>query len=170
MPCRSGNALLAAAIASVAYASDPSTGWLSYALFTAPNATDIITSLSATMVVPDKPTMLGAEPALWFGLQTADGDGALVQPIMAKWIADSFNMFEEIYDWTDGRDSASPHVKVGPGEIISAVVTYRSYDNSYDMNMTASPSGKVRAAPGAQFCSVLAHCGLPCGGGCKTFG
>jgi len=63
---------------------------------------------------------------------------------MAKWIADSFNMFEEIYDWTDGRDSASPHVKVVPGELIKASVTYKADDNSYDMNMTASPSGTVR--------------------------
>lgn len=30
--------------------------------------------------------------------------GALVQPIMAKWLGNSFNMFEEIFDWTDESD------------------------------------------------------------------
>jgi hypothetical protein len=115
---------------------------LSYAVFTA-NAADTITSLSATMLVPEDPVTLGGSPAFWFGVQTANGDGALVQPIMAKWVAGRFNMFEEIYDWTNGRDSASPHVTVSPGELISATVTYQSVDNSYNMNMTASPSGKV---------------------------
>ena len=28
--------------------------------------------------------MPGSSPAFWFGVQTAKGDGALVQPIMAK--------------------------------------------------------------------------------------
>ena len=36
------------------------------------------------MVVPESPKMPGSSPAFWFGLQTAKGDGALVQPIMAK--------------------------------------------------------------------------------------
>jgi hypothetical protein len=134
--------LLVLALALLTDAGDPSTGWLSYAQFTT-NATDIITYLSADMVVPDKPLTLGGSPAFWFGIQTANGDGALVQPIMAKWIGGGFKMFEEIYDWTDKHDSASTHEEVQPGELISASVTYRSDDNSYDMNMTASPSGKV---------------------------
>jgi len=61
-----------AALAPLASAGDPSTGWLSYAQFTSANATDIITFLSAEMVVPERPNALGAEPAFWFGLQVLE--------------------------------------------------------------------------------------------------
>jgi hypothetical protein len=43
-----------------------------------------VTRLSAKMVVPESPKAPGSSPAFWFGVQTAKGDGALVQPIMAK--------------------------------------------------------------------------------------
>ena len=52
------------------------------------------------MVVPDSPKMPGSSPAFWFGVQTAKGDGALVQPIMAKELGyrpgsgSSFYMFQ----------------------------------------------------------------------------
>jgi len=44
-----------------------------------------ITMLNATWIVPSKPTrMTGSNaPGWWFGTQTAKGDGALVQPILA---------------------------------------------------------------------------------------
>jgi hypothetical protein len=59
-----------------------------------------VTRLSAKMVVPDSPKMPGSSPAFWFGVQTAKGDGALVQPIMAKELGyrpgsgSSFYMFQ----------------------------------------------------------------------------
>jgi len=130
-------------ILGLASANDPSGSWLSYAQFTSNSTTDIITFLKAEMVVPSAPTRLGAEPAFWFGLQTANGDGALVQPIMAKWIINSFDMFQEIYDWTDKHDDANRHQRVNPGDLITASVTYKAEDNSYDMDMHASPSGKT---------------------------
>jgi hypothetical protein len=52
--------------------------------------------MSATMVVPESPSDTGGSPAFWFGVQTNKGDGALVQPIMAKWLGRSFNMFQEM--------------------------------------------------------------------------
>ena len=133
--------LVLALTATIAQAADPSSGWLSYAVFTA-EPTDIITSLSATMVVPELPVEGGGEPAFWFGVQTANGDGALIQPIMAKWTFGRFVMFEEIFDWTDEKDSQSQHLEVVPGELIKARVVYKSEDRSYDMNMTSS-SGKI---------------------------
>jgi hypothetical protein len=90
--------------------ADPSGGWLSYAIYNAPNPTDgewplcfsntfmvfvwfvVITKLSATMVVPDTPQSRGGSPAFWFGVQTQHGDGALIQPIMAKWLGKGFIM------------------------------------------------------------------------------
>ena len=106
--------------------------------------TQIITKLSATMVVPDgasppppartrslplprlsppavasvsssaattAPKNPGSSPAFWFGVQTEKGDGALVQPIMAKELGyepgkgSSFYMLQEIFDWTAENDT-----------------------------------------------------------------
>ena len=63
---------------------------LSYAVYKAPNPTDVITRLSANFTVPPKPDMPDGSPAFWFGVQTATGDGALIQPIMSKWLGDSW--------------------------------------------------------------------------------
>lgn len=52
------------------------------------------------MVVPESPKTPGGSPAFWFGVQTEKGDGALVQPIMAKELGyrpgsgSSFYMFQ----------------------------------------------------------------------------
>ena len=61
------------------------------------------------MVVPESPKTPGSSPAFWFGVQTEKGDGALVQPIMAKELGyrpgspSSFYMFQEIFDWVRAR-------------------------------------------------------------------
>ena len=94
------------------------------------------------MSVPDEPTHRGAEPAFWFGVQTHDGDGALVQPIQAKFLDGRWEMFHEIFDWTTGRDSASSHFAVPAGDSVWAQVTYRASDNSYDMDMLSQKTGK----------------------------
>jgi hypothetical protein len=46
------------------------------------------------MVVPETPRSRGGSPAFWFGVQTNKGDGALIQPIMAKWLGTGFYMFQ----------------------------------------------------------------------------
>ena len=40
-------------VTTVVQSADPSGGWLSYAVYTAPNPTDIITRMAAVMVVPE---------------------------------------------------------------------------------------------------------------------
>lgn len=122
-------------------AADPSEGWLSYAVFEAA-ATDTITALSATLTVPSKVKGFGSDPAFWFGVQTHDGDGALVQPIQAKWLDGNWHMFHEIFDWTTMRDSATAHYTVPPGDSVWAQVTYKQDDNSYDMDMVSSSTGQ----------------------------
>merc|ERR1719276_593074 len=64
---------------------DPAGSWLSYAVYTAP-AGGLITRVNTTWTVPvGKPTKgYGSNaPGWWYGVQTATGDGALVQPILA---------------------------------------------------------------------------------------
>jgi len=128
---------------ATAMAADPSGGWLSYAVYEAPDPTDIITKLSATMVVPKKPYSPNGSPAFWFGTQTQHGDGALIQPIMAKWLGDGFYMFQEIFDWTDENDKQSKAIKVQPGDVIAAEVSYVKMLNLYTMNMTNQNNGDV---------------------------
>ena len=134
--------LLLLVLATPARAPDPSGGWLSYAIYEAPNSTDIITKLSCVMTVPAAPLHSGAEPAFWYGVQTHRGDGALVQPIQAKWLRGEWDMFHEIFDWTTHHDSASQHYAVPAGDKVWASVEYRPSDNSYDMDMRSAQTGQ----------------------------
>ena len=159
-------------LAFLSLAADPSPGWLSYAVFEAA-ANDTITSLSATMSVPAKVKGFGSDPAFWFGVQTHKGDGALIQPIQAKWLDGNWHMFHEIFDWTTMQDSATAHYTVRPGDSIWAQVTYKPSDNSYDMDMKSAATGQrvrfnyklnpLQTAPEATAYFVLEHQPAECG-------
>ena len=95
--------------------------------------------MKATMIVPNTPTNSRGSPAFWFGLQTNKGDGALVQPIMAKWLGDSFYMFQEIFDWTDFQDKQTDPIKVHAGDVITAQVECSNDAcTSYAMTMNST--------------------------------
>lgn len=115
--------------------ADPSSSWLSYALFESGGG--VITQMNATVTVPANPTRTSgfADPSFWYGLQTNKGDGALVQPILAWNQRDSgFGVFHEVFDWSEGRDhQSSEHFAVKPGDVLRQSVTYKAEDNSYDM-------------------------------------
>ena len=144
-----GALLLAYAFSTVAAApwlpgADPSTSWLSYAIF---EAGAIITAMSATVTVPADPAMVGADPSFWFGLQTADGDGALVQPILA-WgqsfgrLNGGYSIFQEVYDWNNGRDYRSPETYAVPaGDTLYQSVSYVAANNSYEMLIVSNATG-----------------------------
>lgn len=125
------------------YAQDPSPGWLSYASFTA-SPTSRITALNATWTVMAEPIKKKGSnaPGWWFGIQTADGNGALIQPILA-WAdgAPSYTIFNGIYDWNDQSWTQSISDVVTPGQTIIGSVTYRSSDNSYDMIIRCKETG-----------------------------
>ena len=78
------NAATLALMVSVAFANDPASSWLSYAGYTDPFG-GRITLLNTTWVVPQLPTSsVGSNaPGWWYGIQTAAGDGMLIQPILA---------------------------------------------------------------------------------------
>lgn len=124
----------------IASAADPSSGWLSYARFDADNQAKI-TQMNASWVVPENPTSSGASPALWFGIQTYKGDGALIQPIL-KWLSNDWYIFHEIFDWTDMHDEQPNKVKVQAGDHITSGLSYRETDNSYDMWMRSANLGE----------------------------
>ena len=123
--------------------NDPSRSWLSYAIFEA-GAGRAITMMNATVVVPPRPTAVGADPSFWYGIQTSKGDGALVQPILAwgqTYRAD-WGIFQEVFDWNNMHDSRSPEAyRVAPGDTLTQSLRYEASTHSYDMYL-ASSSGK----------------------------
>eukprot|EP00040_Diaphanoeca_grandis_P002756 m.22641 g.22641 ORF g.22641 m.22641 type:complete len:238 (-) comp13875_c0_seq1:412-1125(-) len=123
-------------------AGDPSSSWMSYAEFA---AGDIITLMNVTVQVPAKPVKEGASPSFWFGLQTATGTGALIQPILAwSQLKDGeYAIFHEVFDWNNEVDSRSPKsYQVFPGDTLTQSVAYRSEDNSYDMYIASKNTGE----------------------------
>jgi hypothetical protein len=124
-----------AVVIAVASAGDPSGGWLSYAEFKAP-PTSKITFINMSWVVPEHPERsFGSNaPGWWFGVQTADGNGALIQPILAwDYQGASFSIFNAVFDWNDQSWHPFDYQKVAPGEEIVSSLTYKADDNSYDM-------------------------------------
>lgn len=86
---------------------DPAGSWLSYASYKAPNG-GLISRVNTSWTVPvGKPTGSGSNaPGWWYGVQTAAGNGALVQPILACDYQGSsckdgtYVIFDGVFDWT----------------------------------------------------------------------
>jgi len=86
---------------------DPAGSWLSYASYKAPKG-GLITRVNTSWTVPmGKPTSGGSNaPGWWYGVQTAKGNGALVQPILAcdymgsSCQDGSYVIFDGVFDWT----------------------------------------------------------------------
>ena len=129
-----------ALLAAAATANDPSGSWLSYAEWTDPNG-GRITALNTSWTVPTNPTSTYGSnaPGWWFGVQTAAGDGALIQPILAYGYEGSeYTMFNGCFDWTDGSwHTSEEKYTVQPGDLITSSVTYKD-DNSYDMMISSN--------------------------------
>mmetsp|Transcript_37086 Transcript_37086/g.54502 ORF Transcript_37086/g.54502 Transcript_37086/m.54502 type:complete len:469 (+) Transcript_37086:62-1468(+) len=133
------------ALAGTCVANDPSGGWLSYVTYTDPQDRRI-TALNTTWNVPSKPeSLMGSNaPGWWFGIQTKDGDGALIQPILAwGYEGDRYTIFDACFDWTDGSwHTSEDSYTVQPGDTVSSSITYREEDNSYDMYIVSHQTGK----------------------------
>ena len=124
---------------------DPAGSWLSYARYDAP-AAGTITALNTTWVVPSLPaTSWGSNaPGWWFGVMDKDGDGALVQPILAYgYQGNHYTIFNGVFDWTDGSwHTSEDKYTVQPGDKITSSVNYNKADNSYTMVITSAALGK----------------------------
>jgi len=117
---------------------DPSNGWLSYAKYDANNK--MITLMNVSVVVPTNPTRTGGQPALWYGLQTPNSDGALLQPIL-KWLGRGWYIFHEVFDWNNQRDYQSSQFEVKQGDTITQGLSYKKSDNSYDFYLHSKDTG-----------------------------
>eukprot|EP00729_Bicosta_minor_P007264 gene7264-33170_t len=97
--------------------------------------------LNTSWTVPNKPEIpFGSNaPGWWFGVQTAEGDGALIQPILAYgYKGAEYSIFNGVFDWTDGSWRTSPEVyTVQPGSFITSSVIFNGVEaNSYTMIIT----------------------------------
>ena len=126
-------------------ANDPAGSWLSYARWDAPDD-GVITSLNTSWYVPSNPsTSRGSNaPGWWYGVQTKDGDGALIQPILAYgYQGAEYTMFNGVFDWTDGSWHTSPEkYTVQPGDLLTSSVVFNEADNSYTMVIASTQTGK----------------------------
>ena len=111
----------------IAGAQDPAGSWLAYARWDAAGD-GIITALNCSWVVPNFPTNPRGSnaPGWWFGVQTKEGDGALIQPILAYgYMGNQYTMFNGVFDWTDTSWHTSPEkVTVRPGDVLTSSITY----------------------------------------------
>jgi hypothetical protein len=144
-------ACLAATYLAVAFAGDPSPGWLTYAAWTSPSG-GRVTAVNCTWIVPSYPKDMKASdsgaPGWWFGIQNTKGDGALIQPILAwGYMGPVYTMFNGVFDWTDTSWHTSPEkFTVKPGDkLVSSV--YATSPDSYTMLITSTATGKSIATP-----------------------
>lgn len=128
--------LLLAAYTESATASDPAPSWLVYVAYRAPGP---VTRVACNWEVPDKPTEpFGSNaPGWWFGVQTARGDGALIQPILAYGFKGAhYSIFNGVFDWTDESWRTSDTQTVAPGDrVTSDLKSVDSDDRTYDMSI-----------------------------------
>ena len=99
--------------------------------------------LNATWKVPAMPTNLAGSnaPGWWFGVQTADGNGALVQPILAFADGDPvYTIFNGVYDWNDQSWHQFSDTQVAPGNTIVASL-WRSAGDLYTRKISCVESG-----------------------------
>jgi hypothetical protein len=139
------NLVISALLFGNAQADDPAGSWLAYSAYTDPQDRPI-TSLSTWWIVPDLPaTSFGSNaPGWWFGVQTAKGDGALIQPILAYgYTGAHFSIFNGVFDWTDQSWHTSREVyTVKPGDNITSSVIFNQPDNSYTMKIASANLGQ----------------------------
>ena len=130
---------------AVVQANDPAGSWLSYAAYKAPNQ-GRITMLNTSWTVPSDPkSSFGSNaPGWWFGVMDKDGDGALVQPILAYGYTGSrYTIFNGVFDWTDGSwHTSEEKYTVEPGDKITSSVVYNKAANSYTMMIASRALGK----------------------------
>ena len=130
-------------------ANDPANSWLSYAAWTSPSGKPI-SFVNASWVVPNDPAQsYGSNaPGWWYGIQTSNGDGALIQPILAYGYQGSFySIFNACFDWTDGSWHTSPETyTVKPGDTITSSITFDGA-STYTMTISSRDTGKVITTP-----------------------
>ena len=150
---RTLNVVLALAVLSFGclvaptFADDPASSWLSYISYQAEGK---VTMVNATWTVPPLPKeSFGSNaPGWWFGIQTKDGNGALIQPILAYgYQGPVYTMFNGVFDWTD----ASWHTSwekdtVDPGDTLVSSISLVG-DREYEMKITSTKSGKTITTP-----------------------
>jgi len=130
-------------------AQDPSNSWLSYAAATGGSSAKI-TALNTTWKVPQDPVQKSGSnaPGWWFGVQTANGRGALIQPILA-WADGSpqWTIFNGVFDWNDQSWHQSRQIVVSPGDTITSSVIYDASGKRFVMWIASKESGKSVTTP-----------------------
>jgi len=120
-------ALIAVAAFALVAAQDPADGWLGYAMATYPEGR--ITYMEAKWKVGQNPTVGGAFFSPWFGIEASDNLN-LIQPVN-PWVGDSWQIYNEYFQWEPEYNYNSDSNQVNPGDILFGSVTYTPQNQSY---------------------------------------
>ena len=127
-------------------ANDPANSWLSYAAWTSPAQAISSARPERRAQRPGAPYGSNA-PGWWYGIQTSNGDGALIQPILAYGYQGSFySIFNACFDWTDGSWHTSPDTPSSAGDLITSSITFDGA-STYTMTISSRDTGKVITTP-----------------------
>eukprot|EP01127_Copromyxa_protea_P002191 TRINITY_DN12081_c0_g1_i1.p1 TRINITY_DN12081_c0_g1~~TRINITY_DN12081_c0_g1_i1.p1 ORF type:complete len:222 (-),score=43.28 TRINITY_DN12081_c0_g1_i1:21-686(-) len=122
------------------FAQDPPPGWLGYATATCPPNTKL-THMEAKWKVGANPQPSGAFFSPWFGADTTDNMN-LIQPVN-PWFGDSWSLYTEYYQWSDGYNRNSDSVAVNAGDTLWGQLTYLGDDKqSYKLSNTDLTTSK----------------------------
>lgn len=131
--------------------------------------------VNTTWTVPSDPAVkFGSNaPGWWFGIQTTEGDGALIQPILAYGYQGSvYSIFNGVFDWTDASWHTSREVEtVNPGDVITSSIVFEEASNAYTMRISTPATKEItttyaiqrrQTAPETTVYFVLEHQPITC--------
>jgi len=118
---------------------DPYSSWMSFVKL---KTNGSITLVTANWEVPKKPARKGAsDPSWWYGLQTADGLGALLQPVLLwndhEYGADGrYEIFNAVMDWSQNCSwNTQGNTVVQPGDVIKSSIRTTGTSRDYVLSI-----------------------------------
>lgn len=133
--------LVSLALAPLASAQDPASGWMAYAVGVIPDAYDRITRLQMTWVVGEEPKVSRAFFSPWFGMDPDDNLN-LIQPVN-PWSRTAWSMYTEYYQWSPTHNSNSRSYGCSAGDVLTGVLEYDESADSYFLSQTNENTGDV---------------------------
>jgi len=151
--------------ATPCHGGDPFSSWMSFVRL---RANGTITSVTANWQVPAKPAKAGdSSPSWWYGLQTTDGLGALLQPVLVwndRIKEPAYEISNAVMDWSQNCSwTTDGTTTVRPGDSIHSSI-HRVGMSDYvqsigvNSNKSATLSYKLKtAAPETTLYFVMEH-------------
>ncbi|GMH51116.1 hypothetical protein TrST_g8593 [Triparma strigata] len=128
-----------------AFAQDPATGWMAYAVGDiSSTGAERITRLEMTWTVGAEPTKSSAFFSPWFGMDPEDNLN-LIQPVNpwsgSRFGGGSWSAYTEYYQWSPTHNSNSASFNVESGNTLKGSLVYDASSDSYTLTQTCVETG-----------------------------